>query len=306
MGRKKKVWRGCLLPEVDDRLSYIDTVAFRLPKLMQKAEFRDLRLAMFNAQGTRKRRIVLRKVTLPVDVGGWYFMMYVHQPTPEALELLASRGGPLAEVHVALDLVASTWGVADELKQYLLHRLLRNASPSTWTTWVGSTGYIGQTKWRPQSRFVIYSDRRSKVNHQHCCHVELRVVGQRDLRNHQLLLAKDVLNLQHRAFWDRQLRLQRPPSERDLVAARARFLRKQGRPVERRVLENSSRLYMRMSRAADGAVSSSDLLFALRSSRYVGKTPVRLFYRESHDWMLPEPPNALWTAPLRDGPACAR
>jgi transposase-like protein len=293
--RPKQKTRRHLLPEVLGRASYIDTVAVRLPRLLEKKDFRKLRLTMFGAQGTRKRRIVLKKTFLPPEVGGWYWTMYVHQPTQAALGILEEAHLQLTRVDIALDMFVGSADDAAEARDYVLHRIQRTARPVELSRIVeGQTAYVGQTT-RRTAVLVIYADNRSKVNGQRCVHIELRLFHAHARRGLGLASIRAVMDLDHRVFWNQALRLRKPPSLDEIARARRELLRRLARPVREDQIERILRRLQRLcSDGGEGLIRSSDLLFLLREGRHVGRNPGRLFSAESHAWMLPEPGNALW------------
>jgi hypothetical protein len=295
VGRRRRITRRSIEPDVMACVSYVDTVCIRLPKLMEKREFRQLRLAMFCAQGTRKRRIVLTKRYYPKDLGGWFFVMSIHQPTQAAIELLVREGRRLVEVHVALDLLARTWADAWNIQDYLEHRIQRTARPTEYSTRHETTVYVGRLKSRIGPEIALYSDYRSKTGHSPCCHTELRVIGAGALRAAGLSAA-DLLTLDHRKFWDSHLRLRKPPSFKAVVDARLRMLRRRRLAADPNAVDLTVRKYFRACNGHQNTLVGSDLLCLLRlSANVAGKNPSRLFTRESHAWMLPaSSQNALW------------
>ncbi|CAN5663481.1 hypothetical protein BH11PSE7_BH11PSE7_20120 [soil metagenome] len=299
--------RRSLPPDISGSYSYIDTVGIRMPKLMENEQFKEFQREMRIAQGNRRRCIHLAKHHLPVEAGGgWFFVMYVHQPTPEALKTIDRENYHVLEVAVALDLVSATYPDTDELREYIDLRLQKNARPVKLTTWIeDQTSYTGRTNSRRSSYYATYSDKLSKILKEPCVHIEYRIIGSSALKNRRLKRGSDICALNHRQFWDTQLRMRKAPSEAKLTKARVRLMRRRGDSA-RKIADvgRTIRAIFRGASGPHGGVLSSDLLHTLRQNvNIAGKNPGRLFTPESHGWMLPGPKNSLWDG--RDGESVA-
>lgn len=319
MARRRYRHRVSLLPEVVDRLPYVDSVAVWLPKLPERDSYAELMAAI--GGDFPDRRVKPEEVERPDWVGGFHLKYWVHQPTRAALdflELLAPAS--LCAVHVALDLRAADAAGASTLRAYIERRLVKNLAPARLSHTHEDTRYIGSTsnKWtnpitgesgisisRRGTGIALYSDKPSKVEPAvPCVHVEYRVEGTDEVKR-QLLAWNDLRALDHRAFWDERLRLRRPPPFEHLVRAVAeQIFRFQKNPDGLPRAKRKERLVMAEEAlhelfAVHGLVYenalASDILYVLQQPERMVKEPAKYFASERHDWMLPTTcENAFW------------
>ena len=287
--------RTAPVPLVQRPVSYVDSICLWLPRLMAKSSFRPLRLALFESQGGRKRRLVLRRQKR--RDGSWFFRLYIHQPTPAALEVLAATLTPfrIVEVHVALDLASSTFADAAETQAYVVQRLLKSARPSQPLTYLKGTVYYGRGT-RRGVEVAIYSDRVSKaLPETPCAHVEWRLMGAKALRDADLDSPIKIFNMRHGDFWTSRLQLWRPIDAADLLRIRQRQLRKYPEPrwTEERT-PSLVRTVARWATGPDGRISVHDLIWVLGQIDFYRQPPKRLLRQEAHDWMIPGQENSLW------------
>lgn len=282
---------------VVDRGSFVDTICLWLPTLLPKQNFRPLRLALLNAQETRKKRLVLKKRCRPD--GSWFFTLFIHQPTMAALSVLAQTLTPfrLIEVHVALDLLAESRADAEQLQRYVEARLLKSGRPTSPIHWIDDqTAYMGRGT-RRGVELAMYSDKRSKTPGGGCClHIEWRLMGAQAIRKAGLESIDAIAGMQHCDFWDQRLSLWQAPSAEALLGARERQLKKF--PVAGSTPESTRRLIAMVVRAVSCSrqnILANDLLWLLNRNKDFYRRPAkRLFSREPHAWMLPSQSNALW------------
>jgi hypothetical protein len=302
MGRKRRIPRASLVPvDVCERLSFVDTIAITLPSLMDKGSFRALRAALINELRPQQGRIVLKRFVR--RTGSWFLMMFVHQPTLRALEVLANAGTPfrVTQVHLALDLVTHTRADAETLMRHVEARLCPGRKQAERATvYGGKTTYFAKGRDRG-TETILYWDLPSKAAPQYpCLHLEVRLKGARALRSVQLENLKDIADINHNAFWDSVLVLRRAPGTARLVEARQRRMRApadgagEGRAESRRCVGAA----LRTCENQVGEVVASDLLRLLAQQPAVyGSPATRLLDKEAHTWMLPGRKNALWESP---------
>jgi hypothetical protein len=290
------------LPPVDlllDSVSYIDTVAVILPRSMPKEQFAELRGSLVSTQRSVHRRYVVKKI--PHPDGAWHLVMFVHQPTRRALEILDDAMRPplrarLHEVHLALDLCTRTAVDARRLQEYVVELWLPSRRPKAPVQWIHGTAYYNRGT-RRGVESVLYADLPSKVSSTHCLHIENRIVGSARLRTAGLATAQGLIGLDHAAYWENALVLRRSPSEFGLARRLAQVRSRQAADLNVHPYPpaRSASLLLRRSLGPHGAVVAYDVLAEMRryKSLYAGR-PGLLFTKQRHDWLLPRPGNALW------------
>lgn len=321
MPRKKYRNRIGLIPDIGEPLSYVDSIAVRMPRLLDRSEFKELKLAL--EQNLRKVNgsVVLEKLFGPDPAYGFDLVLWVHQPTIGAIKLLQKTARcELYAVHVALDVPVGPDGDLAGLRAYLGRHLQKNSRPVNPvhrykdTMYVGGlralrnglTGVARMAHSRRGTELVIYSDRPSKVTGEICCHMEWRTTGARSLGQQGLSTLAEVLRINHTAFWRDHLRLQAPPSLSRLTGFYAdRLGRRQKTVGDGQVFARTKRLELARNRLEKemsrlgfkpNISQSSDVLFACRQIKLLKERPNRLFDPVDHAWLLPKDSvNALWT-----------
>jgi hypothetical protein len=108
--------------------------------------------------------------------------------------------------------IALDWLTEDQCSAEALHRFFDQHFVQPWhctqeTTHYHATTYTGPSH-RPGRNFVAYSDRPSKISPESsCCHIEARYQGIVALRKTGIHTVSDWLSFDHRAFWQKHLRL---------------------------------------------------------------------------------------------------
>lgn len=287
--------------------SYVDTVAVVLPRRMPKDGFRQLRQALVSClrEGTQRGSYVLHKHFWPGQRRYWWFVMYVHQPTRSALEVLLQHqyqmGLRVLEVHVALDIGTDSYTDASSLQAWVEERFLPCRRNSKTVQTCHSTTYYND-KAKPGTPLALYADRPSKTNGQPCLHIEWRVIKSAALAGNRLKLVEDVIGLDHREFWRERLRLVRPPRQDEVVNAVMR--RRGSRSLEE--AQNLVRGLFQLARHPRGHVVAKSLLVELRAWKsHLGRCHEALFEPLPVGWLLPCSENMLFGREglPRDGPA---
>lgn len=191
---------------------------------------------------------------------------------------------------------------------------MHTSKPRERITQFHSTAYynFSQTK-GPRRNLVVYSDKMSKVlPDAFCTHIEMRIVGAKNLTAANIRYDTDLLKLDHQAFWKQQIKLVDTPSAEVLGTVWRRHFEKNGRRGTRQFpfgsREKSVRrvghLCERMAAIDDsGYFTATDLQYLLSSLRILGPTlPATLFRDAGIDLILPEPGNALWEAQAERDP----
>jgi hypothetical protein len=130
-----------------------------------------------------------------------------------------------------------------------------------------------------------------------CCHLEYRVVGPKALERCGLATTGGIRQLDHRTFWDANLKFWRPPSPEALAragnnASRARTSESLGTEKNQKAANQTIRL------ATSGHATIFNAYMLLwdlrRGKRTYNQRPLRLFERLSHAWALPPSRNYFW------------
>jgi hypothetical protein len=302
--------------------AFIDSVAFKMPALMPKEKFLPIREALVSERRKRVRgrtSFKIEKVRWPApNENRFHLIFWIHQPTRRALELFQRDGrGTLYAVHFALDLIPdSTWNLS-ELHDYLVKRVGVPWMAKTPTRWHKTTAYIGERErvfqrdgaskripTRTGKKYVVYSDRESKVSGEPCTHIELRIAGAQYLQREKLRNIAALLQLNHRAVWNR-LRLFSPVSERHAIELMAERLKRRrttrrstraaDRPRRLRVAGEILAEGMKRISRDRGTMTAYDWQFLCRQvSLLRSPRPNILFRDEDPFWLLPNPSNSLW------------
>lgn len=139
-------------------------------------------------------------------------ILQLHQPSDEALAYLARLAGTrLTYVETAIDLIFSTEDQCEDMCGFLDRHFVKDHLRRE-IHYCKTTRYCG-ARTSPNT-VAIYSDRESKVTGElHCVHVEWRLRGH-SLQRAGLTSVRDILNLDHRQFWQSRLKLYRIDSHK--------------------------------------------------------------------------------------------
>jgi hypothetical protein len=288
-----------LSSQVQATRSYIDSIFIRLPKLMEKKSFLELRRALVSERRVSRVRYVFKKVRVP-DTTYFHLKLAVHQPSRKATEIISEylvacrAAARVLEVHVALDFLVGSYSGAEEAMRSFLELFLPTSRPSRPLEWVAdSTAYYNKGVNRGTG-YAIYCDRPSKVTKTPCLHVECRVKGGQQLERSQVRFLDQLLILDHRDFWAKRLQLCAPPTPERIDKELAKCVAKY------KEISNPStgtgRSVIRSSLGPSGRVLAHDTFFHLLSLRSLTR-PRRLFYDVSTEWALPPSENAIWKTP---------
>lgn len=296
--------------------SYVDSIFLRLPALMDSTTFEALKVELRKNIEPKKRRVLMNK--RGKEGFFWHLEYPIHQPTRAALALLEEAGyTDLLAVHVALDLVSRT-SDPTVLRAYVEHRILKNARPARVADCESdSVQYFGRRNLPDSgaddrglrefrndgSEIALYSDNLSKVHRRWCLHLEFRAKGAEALRSEGLASFEQLRDLDHSTFWDKRLDMRKPPDEATLLqlCKRGFVARGYGEDAAANAARRTIYYVLRASRGVEHSIVGNNLLAQLARCRpIIGSSPIRLFRKECHDWMLPEVANALWTSEYRE------
>ncbi len=236
-----------VLKRVEEKIAYIDTMTIWLP---EKPEFlKDLR--NFCERVTAKPKTMTyfnRKIGQWITIPKWQYRMRLFRPTPEAFVFLKEHLRRPTEflinyLEMTLDLITDSHDNRNFLRGFFMrcwvksHNVSQNVSlkvrkkdePLAYhiyddTVYLGTT-YIGSRK--SGMKYVIYSDRPSKINGKLCCHLEVRFSGAEAIKRERLSRVDRYLepDLFHK-FWGKHLKLRRPKELSHVNSEVARIIRK--------------------------------------------------------------------------------
>lgn len=270
---------------VSAKLPYIDTVKFFVPEEVPDA----LRAGMLSAGFAG---FVCKPEEMPMR-SGWHSLV-MHQPTRSGLEFVESNFDRyvISRVDVSLDLVVADRLKALQLKDFLRGHLIQRWKPKRPAKDCKTTAYYARANAR--NGLVIYGDKPSKISGDSCCHLEWRINGAGACHSAGFSEVRDLLELNHTAFWERRLPLYDLPSGQAGLEKLGRFLSptKKGVPtfipigrgnlrLNRFVRVASSHLRSLVRHEGSAEPTVQDVVDLL------GPTVKNRLIKLPHDWMLP-------------------
>jgi hypothetical protein len=254
-----------ILERIDDKLPYIDRMRIWLT---DKPHFKlsELRKFCGGVRGEQGFMKFKNKVTGEwITVPPWRYNLTLSQPTIDALIFLMNNlklvQYLINYVELTLDFTAATHEHRNFLRGFFDRCWVKSHNVSGDTvlkvtkippdtkakphdhvddsmTWIGTT-YIGSV--RSPIRYVIYSDKPSKINKKFCCHLEVRFQGSAALKDAGLntffsYLKDDFFY----KFWRKHLRLRRPKDKELVKSEIERIVRKKMERKSDHVSENTN------------------------------------------------------------------
>lgn len=234
------------------------------------------------------------------------YRMWLHQPRRAAIEALSGHVCYITKVQVNLDLLTRSRQDAQHLHSIITRHLRTNSKATELSVQYENTTYFnfGRTH-GPRKNLLAYSDRHSKIAPEwSCTHVELRIAGSKLLDASGIRYQDGLLNLDHRAFWEENIKLVDIPSAEEMGITWCRHFEKTRNGKSRRfpygTRANSIRRighsFERMAAIDDsGYLRAHDLEHTLSSYNvFDGKVPSHLFRSVRVESMLPGSENGLW------------
>ena len=132
------------------------------------------------------------------------------QPTNHALTYLLNRVGAAHQINyleLPLDLTTTSASDAQKLQEFFEVYWVQTHRGKLRVGSYGGTAYSAN-RGKARNSHTIYSDRPSKVTgEEFCCHLEWRISGRPAVRAAGFESLVDLLEFDHRAFWEKKLRL---------------------------------------------------------------------------------------------------
>lgn len=296
-GRPPKFRRKSLAPDRIAVGSYFDSIVLIQNKRIDHELFGELQRSFGPGRGTWRKDIV--PDTRPSPTGYLINYLALHRPprtTVHLLKELLNHGQTIAAVHVALDVLVESQKLAVAWQDFFEEHLVFNPKVPTKTAIFDTTTYYN-IHLTAGDRYALYSDEPSRLREGlACCHLEARILGPKALRAAHLSSPEALLQANHRTFWDQRLNLQSPPSfERLARAGNGATNSRQVGAMGDEANQTRARELLRASKNPRGVVVAQDLLANMRATGGKYSTrPIRHFYKNRHDWLLPTRWNVHW------------
>lgn len=236
--------------------------------------------------------------------------LWLHQPSRDVIERLLETECRIIRVHVALDILSGTKAKAKELQEYLSQTFVLSSAPYDPVTWFrtddnpsgDSTCYFGFSKPRgPGKTAALYADRVSKVTNTPCCHLEARLELLDTLQRSSVDNAQNLLNFNHKEFWQQRIMLLQPPTELDIGKAwckaftKSSYSKKFPYGTRTNSMQRVGALLLRAAQDRHGNVNANDLLYFLKNTSVLGKQrPRGCFKTLDSSWIVLPSENGLW------------
>lgn len=285
---------------VVERLAYIDSVFCRSMRMIDADDLERLKESLTPDERFSGTRYFGDKWIYVDSSTGETFFHYVHtihQPTKSTFRVLQGiqERNPgllhLLDVHFALDLTTSSDLHAARLHEALLAVLTPKRLPSTDHDQEHDTTYIGRR--RSGNEIAVYSDGKRKVRPASPrVHLEWRVHGAKALQRANIKSPLDLLELDHRDFWSKRLRLRIMPTLPRLTRILELRAARKGRPMSPEQKLRTANALKRISSDYHGRSSAQGLNEILLSGLH--PRPSQLYKPVSNKWALPGRANALW------------
>lgn len=200
-------WISLPFVTITDRHCFVDRIRFWL-KAPPETEFLD----KIRDHCRGGARVFDRK---KLD-GGWTHKVELYQPTSGAFELLVKLKETeilINYLELALDVISAKPHEPVILQDFVTAHLFQPCHGDQKYNNFRGTEYSGSRSARNQ--YVAYSSRPSKITGEvNCTHLEWRIKEVSAVRAHGIHTFKDLVNFDHMAFWEKNLRLYWIPSEK--------------------------------------------------------------------------------------------
>ena len=189
------------LPPIEDRYPYFDAITVWLAHPINKNQINLVKSSCGSIHVHDEPMIYLPKFTQRLQLS---------QPLDLAILQLRSmiKGEYLINyAEIALDLITASDADHEALRAVLDRCLVQPYHGKRKLNSYRDTSYSANKRWTGNST-TLYSDRESKVTGEiYCNHLEWRITGKRSAGSAKLSTFGEILYFDHRAFWQRKLRL---------------------------------------------------------------------------------------------------
>lgn len=137
------------------------------------------------------------------------YLITLSQPRDEAfsfLDKVLEGRYFLNYIEFALDLITETRLDAEEVQDFLDGHQIKLWRGKQQLGYYQTTTYSSKDRW-VNNEIVRYSDKPSKMNGRHCCHVEWRMCGAGTIRTAGINNLLNLMDFDHRNFWKKRIQL---------------------------------------------------------------------------------------------------
>jgi hypothetical protein len=186
------------VPAHEGAHAFVDTLHVEIRRAITSLQLMGLNMRCRVAKQMRPNRPNCSK---------WRRVLHIQNPSREALQWLRGnlgRKGLITRVDISLDLQVACDGSARRLQRFFEQHLVQRWRGRRITFRYETTRYWADSGLSTRN-LVVYSDQPSKATGTHCCHVEHRTVTAAACRCRGLGTFEEILHLDFRAFWEREL-----------------------------------------------------------------------------------------------------
>ncbi|MGB7543937.1 MAG: hypothetical protein WBM28_18210, partial [Burkholderiales bacterium] len=203
-----KGWPSTPDAAIKDALVYFDTIHVWVSRNLKQWE----RDTLDTLCGSFSYRPIWRPTDRWMWLLGYRVKLVLQQPSRDAFEFLRQRlrerpAPMINRVDCAFDFLTSNHAKAERLQLYIDARWYKpyHREKHGVEIFAQATTYLGFKNWK--SRYVTYADKPSRHMGGPCCHLECRFQSARVVAALGIDSIKDLLAFDHKAFWEKRLRL---------------------------------------------------------------------------------------------------
>ena len=199
----------------------------------------------------------------------YYYRLTVFQPRDEAFSFLHKvlKGRYyINSIEFALDLITKNMIDSDKIHDFLDGHQIKLWRGKQQLGYYQTTTYSSEDRW-VNNAIVRYSDKPSKMNGRHCCHVEWRMSRAGTIRTAGINNLLNLMDFNHNNFWKKRIQLReikreslakyfmkRPHRKKPLIEEDFR-----GRPFDV-YLKNGNLIVRAYARGKNGNISTQELI----------------------------------------------
>ena len=190
-------------PPVEGTVAYIDTVQILMGRALTRDELARLRP---HCHSVRQYRRQDRR---------YPYRLLIQLPQPaffRELKNLVCISYCVNRVDLPLDLIGRDFVQARLTKRFCANNQVQRWHGKRQRTQYQNSMYWARDRWTRRN-FAVYADRPCKLTDEPCCHIEYRIRGAGACRRAGFSTIDDLINIDHRGIWERELRFEYMPEE---------------------------------------------------------------------------------------------